>query len=91
MERKELKNRLKEIIVETLNLKIDPKDIGDDTPFFGNANESGIFDNSLAVLEVTSVLIGEYDIDPSDFNNKSFENINSLAYSVKKALKKKNP
>ena len=89
MKKDELIQKVKETIIEALDLNIKPEDIGDDDPLFCGGKTEGLFDNSLAVLEVTSALISEFDIDPSDFNNQSFSTIRSLANSVRKALEKK--
>ena len=89
MKKDELILKVKETIIEALDLNIKPEDIGDDDPLFGDGKTEGLFDNSLAVLEVTSALISEFDIDPSDFNNQSFSTIRSLANSVRNALEKK--
>ncbi len=42
----------------------------------------GLFDDSLAVLEVTSVLMAEFDVDASSFNEESFQTVNSLAKCI---------
>ncbi|WP_024997439.1 hypothetical protein, partial [Bacteroides graminisolvens] len=63
MKKQELNVKVKEIIIETLNLNMEVKDILDETPLFGTSYKPGLFDNSLCVLEVTSALVGEFDIE----------------------------
>ncbi|WP_034782260.1 acyl carrier protein [Bacteroides graminisolvens] len=89
MKKQELNVKVKEIIIETLNLNMEVKDILDETPLFGTSYKPGLFDNSLCVLEVTSALVGEFDIEPSCFDNKSFETVGSLADSVYNAVENK--
>lgn len=89
MKKEELNVKVKEIIIETLNLEMKVEDIPDETSLFGTNETPGLFDNSLCVLEVTSALIGEFDIEPSCFGNKSFETIGSLSDSVYNAIKNK--
>ena len=89
MEKQQLNKRVKEIIIETLDLKMSAGDIKDETPLFGTKEKSGLFDNSLCVLEVTSALIGEFDIDPSCFDGKSFETVGTLTDCIFNAVNKK--
>lgn len=89
MKKQEFNVKVKEIIIATLNLTMGVKDISDDTPLFGTNDTPGLFDNSLCVLEVTSALVGEFDIEPSCFDNKSFETVGSLVNSVYNAVKNK--
>lgn len=89
MEKKELNVKIKEIIIETLNLEMKVEEIPDEMSLFGTKEKSGLFDNSLCVLEVTSALIGEFDIEPSCFDNKSFETVGSLVDCVYRAIENK--
>lgn len=80
MEKKqELTVKVKEIIIEVLNLDQTPDQIDDNQTLFGTDESPGLFDDSLAVLEVTSVLMGEFDVDASIFNEESFQSIYSLS------------
>ncbi len=87
MEKEEVRVKIKEIIIETLNLNIDIADIDDNAPLFGTDKEPGLFSNSLCVLEVTSALVGEFDVEPSSFNSKSFETISSLTNCIYDQIK----
>ena len=90
MEKQELNKKVKEIIIETLNLNMSVDDIKNEDPLFGTNEKSGLFDNSLCVLEVTSALIGEFDIEPSCFDSKSFETVGTLTDCIFNAVNKKN-
>jgi len=68
----QLENRVKRFIVNRLNLDIDPEDIGDNQPLFGEANDSLGLDSvdglELAVgVQAEFGFIIEQDIDPAQF------------------------
>ncbi|MFH1934544.1 MAG: phosphopantetheine-binding protein [Pseudomonadota bacterium] len=77
-EEEKLKEEIKKFIVETLNLKINPVNIADITPLFGDNNGLGL--DSLDMLELyVSVeerygIVVEEDIDPN-----TFKTINDVA------------
>lgn len=88
MEKLVVSKRVKEIIIDTLNLELEVGSINDDTPLFGSSDHPGLFDNSLCVLEVTSGLIDEFDIEPSIFKNNSFKTIGTLTDCIFNAINK---
>ncbi len=51
--------------------------------------ETGLFDNSLCVLEVTSGLVTEFEVDPAIFKKESFKNVATLVDTIEEALSKK--
>ena len=53
-----------------------------DTPFFGTEEEPGVIQDSLAILEIASKLAEEYGIMPSEFNEASFQNIETLSIMI---------
>ena len=56
--------------------------IEDAQPLFGTDDAPGLFDDSLAVLEVTSALMSEFDLDASVFNESSFATVESLSETI---------
>ena len=83
MENKQvLTTKVKEILIDVLNLDQTPDQIDNNQPLFGTDDSPGLFDDSLAVLEVTSVLMAEFDADASIFNEESFQSVNSLSECI---------
>ena len=74
-ERRQLTNRLKEIIVERLDLEIDPQLITDDQPIFGR----GLGLDSIDALELFVVIEDEFNVTVYDDNIEVFSSINKLA------------
>ncbi|WP_075618278.1 phosphopantetheine-binding protein [Paenisporosarcina indica] len=74
-ERRQLTDRLKEIIVERLDLEIDPKLITDDQPIFGR----GLGLDSIDALELFVVIEDEFNVTVYDDNIEVFSSINKLA------------
>ncbi len=80
--KQELIVKVKEILIDVLNLEQTPEEIDNNQPLFGTDELPGLFDDSLAILEVTSVLMAEFDADASIFNEESFQSINSLSECI---------
>jgi acyl carrier protein len=74
--------KVKEILIDVLNLDQTPNQINNNQSLFGTDDSPGLFDDSLAVLEVTSVLMAEFDADASIFNEESFQSVNSLSECI---------
>jgi acyl carrier protein len=74
-----IKKEIKEIIIEVLRLDCKPEDINDDANFFGTETEPGIIEDSLVILEIATLISEKYDIPPTEFNEDTFINVNSLA------------
>lgn len=85
-----IKKEIKEVIIDILRLEIKPEEIDNEQSFFGTENEPGIIEDSLVILEIATVLSEKYDIPPTDFNEETFVNINSLADLVLKYTKVNN-
>jgi len=79
MERKLIEQKTKEILINVLNLKKTADELTNDQPLFGTDENPGLFDDSLAVLEVTSVLMSEFELEASDFGEESFKTIGTLS------------
>lgn len=82
MQKTEITQKVKEILVESLNLSTAASEIEDAQPLFGTDDAPGLFDDSLAVLEVTSALMSEFDLDASIFNESSFATVESLSETI---------
>lgn len=83
----ELKQELKELLVENLSLEdIKPEEIGDDTPLFGE----GIGLDSLDGVEIVVMLQRQYGLDVKDMQKgrEIFQSINTLANYVMNNSKK---
>ncbi|MDD3005821.1 phosphopantetheine-binding protein [Flavobacterium sp.] len=80
----ELKNQLKVQIIEQLNLEdLNPSDIQDDAPLFG---DNGLGLDSIDALELIVLLDSSYKIkisDPSE-GKEIFTSINSMAEYILK-------
>lgn len=82
---KELNSRIKELIVECLQLEgLDPADIADDQPIFGEA--LGL--DSVDALELVLGLETEFQIkiESDEMSREVFSSVNSLAAFVEKRL-----
>jgi len=79
MERKLIEQKTKEILISVLNLKKTADELTNEQPLFGTDENPGLFDDSLAVLEVTSVLMSEFELEASDFGEESFKTIGTLS------------
>jgi acyl carrier protein len=79
MERKLIEQKTKEILINVLNLKKTVEELSNEQPLFGTDENPGLFDDSLAVLEVTSVLMSEFELEASDFGEESFKTIGTLS------------
>jgi acyl carrier protein len=86
MEKKIIEQKTKEILISVLNLKQDPSELNVTQPLFGDDTNPGLFDDSLAVLEVTSVLMAEFELEASDFGESSFKTIGTLVSCIYDAV-----
>ena len=87
MDKIEVNRKVKEIIINTLNLEYEVDQIKDETPLFGDSEHPGLFDSSLCVLEVTSGIVAEFDIEPAIFKRDSFKTVNTLTDCIYYAIK----
>ena len=86
MEKILIEQKTKEILINVLNLKQTPEELKSNQPLFGNDENPGLFDDSLAVLEVTSVLMSEFELEASDFGEESFKTIATLVSCIHGAM-----
>ncbi|SDY98531.1 acyl carrier protein [Thermoactinomyces sp. DSM 45892] len=73
--RRELTQRIKAIIVERLNLDMEPNLITDDQPLFGR----GLGLDSIDALELFVVIEDEFGVTIYDDNMEVFGSVNKLA------------
>ncbi len=81
MEEKELKNRLRNLIIDKLRLEgVKPEEIEGDMALFGE----GLGLDSIDALELVVALEKEFGvtIDDEEVGAKAFQNINSLAQFI---------
>lgn len=85
-EKEELLKELKQIIVERMNLQIDPQSIADDEFIFG----AGLFLDSIDALELVVLLDKKYGIRITnpDIARKVFYNFTTLTNYVHENRKK---
>jgi acyl carrier protein len=76
-----VKNKIREIIVNRLNLDIDPATIGGDTPLFDHA-AGGVGLDSVDALEVAVAVTSEFDIEVADQDVPAFQTVNAIASLV---------
>lgn len=73
--RQRITTKLKEIIVDSLNLDIDPEVIQDDQPLFGRGLEL----DSIDALELSMHVTNEFNVEISDDDMTVWSSINKLA------------
>lgn len=82
MEHNVIEQKTKEVLISVLNLNKTVDELSNDQALFGNDENPGLFDDSLAVLEVTSVLMAEFELEASDFGEESFRTVGTLAQRI---------
>ncbi len=85
MERKEILQRIKKLIVERLNLDISPDDIKDDEPLFAD----GLGLDSIDALELVLALEQEFGVKVEDQESvmEAFTSVADLCNFVEQHLK----
>ena len=75
-----IKQQIKQLVVQTLGLEVDPAEIPDDEVLFGE----GLGPSSLATLEVLCALEEAFgfEVDNDDLRLELFESVNALAEYV---------
>lgn len=88
MDVKRIEHRIKEKIVKTLELDIEPSDIPDDEILFGG----GLGVDSISMLEILVAMEEEFEIEieEEDFRVEEFSSIRQLAEYINGALQAKN-
>ncbi len=72
------KLKIKELIVNRLNLRHDPQDIGDDVLLFEPEEEQGLGLDSVDALELAVAINNEFEITISDDDMGIFQSVNSI-------------
>lgn len=85
MRSERIEDRIKSIIVITLRLEINPREIGDNDVLFGG--DMGL--NSMAMIELVVGLEDEFGFEVSDEDLRAevFESVQTMADYVRSALK----
>lgn len=83
-DQKSINQRVKQVIVSTLELAVDPADIPDDEVLFGE----GLGAPSVATLEVVCALEEEFgfEVDDDDLRLELFESVKSITEYVEQRL-----
>ena len=79
-DRDEIHLRVKQVLVSTLQIDVDPEDLPDDEVLFGE----GLGASSIATLEVVAALEEEFgfEVNDDDLRVELFESVNSLVEYV---------
>ncbi len=85
-DRDEIHLRVKQVLVSTLQIDVDPEDLPDDEVLFGE----GLGASSIATLEVVAALEEEFGfgVNDDDLRVELFESVNSLVEYVESKLAK---
>ena len=88
MDKEEIKQKLKEMIVRRMSLKISPEEIQDDLPLFRHPTESGLDLDSVEALELVVGIEEVFDVhvEEGDYAEE-FYSINTVADFVTELLK----
>jgi len=86
MNSQERKQIIKELIVNRLNLKINPSEIKDDAMLFVPEEENGIGLDSVDALELAVSINNTFDVTISDDDMSIFNSVNSINDFVEKQL-----
>jgi acyl carrier protein len=78
--------RIKEILVERLNLAMDPAQIADDAPLFAGQDEGGLGLDSVDALELAVAMNGEFDVEIGDEDMGIFESVAKMSAFVEERL-----
>lgn len=74
MERSELAQRLKTVLISRLSLQLSPEEIADNSPLFG----SGLGLDSVDALEIAIAVETEFGAEISDDDMPAFRSINTV-------------
>ena len=80
------KLKIKELIVNRLNLRLDPQSIGDDVLLFEPEEEKGLGLDSVDALELAVAINNEFDITISDDDMGIFQSVNSINEFIESQL-----
>lgn len=79
------KTKLKELIVDRMNLKVKPEDIGDTQKLFGD-DEDGLGLDSIDALDLVVGIYEDFDIEIQDSEMEVFESVSTLHDFIEKKL-----
>ena len=87
MEQKELTGRIKQLIVRALSLPVDPEEIPEEEPLFGD----GVGLDSVATLEIVFAVEEEFgiEVEDDDLRVELFASVATLAEYVRNRLGEK--
>lgn len=72
------KTKIKELIVNRLNLTREPQSIGDDTKLFTSEEDNGLGLDSVDALELAVGINYEFGVTISDENMGIFKSVNTI-------------
>jgi len=81
----ELKDRIKKLIADRLNLRIKPEDIQDDVAIF-SSGEGGLGLDSIDALDLAVGLFEEFEVEVGQNDMHIFANVNSIEAFVESKL-----
>ncbi len=81
MDKNDIKQRLKELIVSRLNLEVPAAEIQDGAPLFG-ADGGGLGLDSVDALEVAVAVTSAFEIEVSDQDVAAFKTVDTIAELV---------
>jgi len=74
----ERKLMIKKLIVNRLNLSIDPEAIGDDVMLFHSEEQNGLGLDSVDALELAVAINNNFEVVVSDKNMAIFDSVNTI-------------
>lgn len=84
-----LEERIKEVIIERLNLSVKPEDISNDAPIFSadsaedNTDNGGFELDSIDALEMVIALNKEFKVTITDKDMGIFKSVNTIAAYIR--------
>ena len=81
----ERRERLKKLVVDRMNLKIDPMTIGDDQTLFGDG-EGCLGLDSIDALDLVVGIYEEFDVEIQESDMHVFQNVSTLDSFVEERL-----
>ena len=73
--RRDLTQRLKQVLIERLSLPLEPGDIAEDSPLFG----TGLGLDSVDALEIAVAVESEFGVAITDEDMHAFRSVNTVA------------
>lgn len=78
--------RIKELIIERLNLAVDPADVADDAALFEGADQGGLGLDSVDALELAVAMNAEFGVEVGDEDMGIFESVAKMSAFVEERL-----